>query len=123
MLDRIHHNAELVQSVAHNHLGVEVGFDRAAVEWLDGYVTRQHDHGDPDNVKGLVSALGSFLGECIVQTYGGEWVEDAHDWGIRFDEQNAVFPYAKVEKHLRHGPEDSLLSFFDTIPVVFGRGG
>ena len=120
MIEHIEKNAELVQSVARDQLGVDVGFNRSAVEWLDGYVTRQHESGDPDKVVGLVSTLGSFFGACIVNTYGGEWAEGEDGWCVRFDEKNAVFPFSKIDKHLRNGPEDSVLSMFDTIPIVFG---
>ena len=119
MIDNIRHNAELVQSLARDQLNVDVNFDRAGVEWLDRYATRQHEHGDPDNVEGLVSTLGSFFGECIVHTYGGEWSQDENGWCVQFDENDAAFPFAKIEKHLRNGPEDSVLSMFDTIPLVF----
>lgn len=119
MIEHIRKNAELVQSVAREQLNVDVEFDLTAVEWLDGCVTRQHEQGDPNNVEGLVSTLGSFFGECVVQTYGGKWFEDENGWCVRFDEKNAVFPFAKIEKHLRNGPEDSVLSMFETIPLVF----
>ena len=119
MIDQIRHNAELVQSVARNQLNVNVSFDKIAVEWLDGYVIRQHEQGNPDNLEGLISTLGSFFGECIVQTYGGYWFEGEHGWCVRFNEKNAVFPFAKIEKQLRNGSEDSVLSMFETIPIVF----
>lgn len=121
MLDHIQANAELVQAVARDQLGAEVDFDRDGVKWLDGYVTRQREHGDPDNIEGLVSTLGAFFGECIARTYGGQWFQGEHGWCVRFDEENAAYPFAKIEKHLRNGPEDSVVSMFDTIPVVFKR--
>lgn len=121
MIEQIRENAELVQSVARDQLKVEVGFDRDAVVWLDGYIARQHEQGDPDNVDGLVSTLGSFFGECLVQTYGGDWHQDELGWGVRFSDQNVVFPFSKVRKQLENGAGDSTLSFFDTIPVLFKR--
>jgi hypothetical protein len=121
MIEQIQHNAQLVQSVARDQFKVDVSFDRSAVEWLDGYVTRQHEHGDPENVSGLVSTLGSFFGECIIQSFGGKWMQSEHGWCIKFDDKNAVFPFAKIEKHLLNGREDSVLSMFDTIPVVFPK--
>jgi hypothetical protein len=121
MVERIRANAELVVSVAAKQLGEAVGYDEAGVRWLDGYIQRQHEQGDPANRDGLVSTLGSFLGECIVRTFGGEWAEVDGSWCVRFDDRNAAFPFAKVAKHLEHGAEDSVLSFFTVIPVVFRR--
>ena len=123
MIDRIRHNAALVQSVARDQLNIEVDFDRAAVEWLDGYINRQHEQGDPSNIDGLVSTLGSFFGECMVRTYGGAWAQDDHGWCVRFDAENAAFPFSKVKKHLLNGPDDSVLSMFDAIPVIFQQTG
>jgi hypothetical protein len=44
-------------------------------------------------------------------------------WCVRFDEKNAVFPFAKVAKQLENGSVDSVLSFFTIIPIVFRLGG
>ena len=123
MIDQIRHNADLVRSVAHDQLSVDVDFDRAAVEWLDGFVNRQHEQGDPNNVNNLVNTLGAFFGECILHTYGGEWFQDDSGWCVRFDAKNAAYPFAKLKKHLLNGAEDSVLSMFDIIPVVFKQFG
>ncbi len=123
MVERIRANAELVVSLATQQLGETVGYDEAGVRWLDGYIQRQHEQGSPANRAGLVSTLGSFLGECIVRSFGGEWAEVDGAWCVRFDDRNATYPFAKVGKQLEHGAEDSVLSFFAAIPVLFrGRG-
>lgn len=122
IVDRIRANAELVVSVAAKQLGEAVGYDEAGVRWLDGYIQRQHEQGDPANRDGLVSTLGSFLGECIVQSFGGTWTEINGAWCVQFDDCNAAYPFAKVDKQLEHGAEDSVLSFFTLIPVMFRRG-
>ena len=42
--------------------GEAVGYDdRPGSRWLDGYIQRQHEQGDPAKRDGLVSTLGSFL--------------------------------------------------------------
>jgi hypothetical protein len=120
MLDRIRANAALVISLASKELGQDVGFDEAGVRWLDGFIQRQHDHGDPAIRTGLTQTLGSYLGECVLQCFGGSWAEDADGrLGVRFSEGNYAFPFAKVEKQLSNGAEDSVLSFFRAIPLVF----
>jgi hypothetical protein len=120
MVERIRTNAELVVSLASEQLGKAVGYDEAGVRWLDGFIERQHQQGDPTSRDGLVSTLGSYLGECIVHSFGGQWAE-IDGWCVRFDDKNAVYPFAKVAKHLEHGAEDSVLSFFTIIPIVFPR--
>lgn len=119
MTNPIQHNAALVQQIAREHFQAEIDFDRSGVEWLDAYIMRQHEKGDPAQFDALTSTLGSFFGECIIRTYGGEWAEDQYGLAVRFDESNAVYPFAKVAKQLEDGAEESVLSMFDTIPVVF----
>src|SRR5436853_269366 len=84
------------------------GYDEAGVRWLDGYVQRQHENGDPANREGLVNTLGSYLGECVIRTFGGEWAQDDGSWCVRFNDRNAVFPFAKVRKQLESGSADSV---------------
>ena len=120
-IDAIKSNAALVISVAREQLGEELGFDERAVRWLDGYIQRQHESGDPSLRDRLASTLGSFLGQCITQTYGGKWAESEGSWAVCFDDKNCVFPIAKVSKQLQNGAEDSVLSFFTVIPIVFSQ--
>jgi len=119
MLERIHANAALVVGLARDQLGVEVGYDEPGVRWLDEYIQRQHESGDSANREGLVSTLGSFLGECITGSFGGHWAEVEGTWAVYFDDCNCAYPFAKVAKQLENGQEDSVLSFFSAIPLVF----
>jgi hypothetical protein len=119
VLAHIRANAELVVTVARKELGKDITYDQAGVEWLDGYIMRQHEQGDPAKLAKLAQILGSFLGECIVRSHGGHWARDEGTWAIRFDERNAAFPFAKVQKHLNNGGGDSVLSFYKSIRVIF----
>ncbi|WP_165228160.1 hypothetical protein [Aquisphaera insulae] len=122
-IDAIRSNAALVRSVARDQLGEELAYDEQAVRWLDGYIQRQHQSGDRADRDALVSTLGSFLGECLVHSFGGHWAIIDGSWGIRFDEKNAAFPFAKVAKQLENGSADSVLSFFTVIPIVSRPAG
>jgi len=117
-IERIRENAALVMSLA-ARLGETISFDEAGVRWLDGFIQRQHEQGDPANRNGLVNTLGSFLGECIICTFGGEWAEMDRAWCVCFDDRNAAYPFAKVAKQLERGTGDSVLSFFTLIPALF----
>ncbi len=69
-LEMIRANADLVLREARENLGQDVGYDEAGVRWLDGYIQRRHDSGAVgDDPSGLTNTLGSFLGECIAQSY------------------------------------------------------
>jgi hypothetical protein len=122
VIEAIKANAALVVSIARDRLGHELRFDEQGVRWLDGYIQRQHEAGDAKSRDGLVKTLGSFLGECVVGSFGGEWACVDDVWCVRFDEKNAVFPFAKVAKQLENGSADSVLSFFTIMPIMFQLG-
>jgi hypothetical protein len=121
MAERIRRNAELVVSIAHEQLNVDIGYDEAGVRWLDGYAQRQHEQGNPEIRDGLVDTLGSYLGECIIQSFGGQWAEIDGSWCVQFSEGNAAYPHNKLRKQLENGAGDSVLSFFAAIPALFRR--
>ena len=113
--------AQNLISTLSEQLGVHLNYNRASVEWIDGYIERIRPNLDEPTVLGLSNSIGAFLGECIIANHGGQWRESEGAWGVYFDEENAAYPFAKVQKHLLHGSGDSILSFYDVIPVVFGK--
>ena len=111
----------LIKTVSEG-IGVNLRFDRESVEWVDGYIERIRPNLEGSFIEGLSNSIGAFLGESIIAKYGGEWRQSEEGaWGIFFDEKNAVFPFSKVEKQFVNGPEDSILSLYNIIPVVFGK--
>ncbi len=117
--ENIRKNAELVIKVIGENNNVELGFDSESVEWLDGFIERQRTRADDETIKSLTSVLGSFLGECIRENYGGEWRQTENGLAVEFDGGNAVFPFNKTEKQFCNGSDDSVFSFYQTIPLVF----
>jgi hypothetical protein len=119
--DKIRQNAELVVSQMRQLCGFEFGYDAQSVAWLDGYIERQRARADitQELVDGLVSVFGSYLGECVIRCYGGYWENEGGQWRVSFDGDNAVYPFGKVSKQFQNGPEDSIGSFFEVIPVLF----
>ena len=105
--------------------GIDFGYTRESVEWLEGYIERQRNSGELDNVgvkNKLVSVFGSFLGECVVHCYGGTWRQDEEGvWCVAFNDDNMVFPFAKVAKQMDNGLEDGIVSFFTVIPIIFKK--
>ena len=123
MLAIIKANAELANQQFLEISDVEFGYNAPSVQWLDGYIERQRSRPESDDiqVERLADVLGCWLGECIIACYGGDWAEIDGVWGVAFDESNTAFPLSKVKKHFQNGSSDSVLSFFETIPVVFSK--
>jgi hypothetical protein len=114
-------NAELVRKVAAEQLEIAVQYDEAGVRWLEKYIDGQRERDSAEVKAKLPNTLGSFLGECIRQTYGGHWVQDpAHGWQVKINDAVSVFPFNKVEKHLANEDGDSVLGLFTAIPGMIG---
>lgn len=112
-------NAELVRKVAAEQLGTVIQYDEAGVRWLDKYIDGQRAHASADVKAKLPNTLGSFLGECIRQTYGGDWMEDSEcGWQIKINNSVSVFPFNKVTKQLANEDGDSVLGLFTAIPAM-----
>lgn len=121
MEDKLKQNAELVVKQMSQVSGLDFGYDAQSVAWLDGYIERQRARTDltRELVDGLVSVFGSYLGECVITCYDGYWENEDGQWRVSFNAENAVYPFAKVRKQFENGAEDSIRSFFETIPIIF----
>lgn len=126
MEDRIKANAELVRRVALENMNVEVSYDLDGVRWLDGFIDRQRDGATEEVKRKLSSTLGAYLGECIRQTYGGEWVQHPEfGWSVRMREGFSVFPFNKVRKQLSvdDGEGESVLGLFTALDPLLANAG
>lgn len=121
MEDKIRANAELVIKQLGPLSDLEFGYNAESVAWVDGFIEQQRSRSGVDKnvIDGLVNVLGSFLGECIIRCFGGNWKNADGEWSVCFDDKNAVYPFTKVRKHFANGQEDSVRSFFELIPVMF----
>ena len=70
---------------------------------------------DESKIDGLVNTLGSFLGECIIENFGGSWQEDEYGLIVKFNKKNGVYPFSKIRKQFENGLEDSIFSFYTSI--------
>jgi hypothetical protein len=107
--EKIRANAELVVGQLRQASGMEdFGYNAESVAWLDGFTDRQRARpGFGGEAAGRMSqTLGSFLGECVIRCYGGEWQEQEGTWAVAFDGGHAVFPFNKVRKQFDHGAGD-----------------
>ena len=116
--EMIRANAEMVLEVARKEYDPHIGFDAAGVRWLDGYIQGLVDRGSVEATEELCDNLGSYLGTCIIETYGGTWQDTEHGWAVVMVDDLAVFPFNKTLKHLTEGAGDSVLSLFNGIPAL-----
>jgi len=115
--ENIRANAQLVvdRLSSISGLNTRFGYNHASVKWVDGFIERRRstENINSSGTAMLIQVLGSYLGECVIHTYGGTWKEKDGQWAVFFDDANGVFPFNKVRKQFQNGHEDSILSFFE----------
>ena len=104
---------------------IDFCFDRASVEWVQGYIERLRANRPDLSTNGnIVSVIGSYLGDAIIDAAGGFWDElNGGQVGIRFTDTEWCFPFSKVRKQFENGLEggDSILSFY-TVAIDIAAG-
>src|SRR5262245_6273215 len=117
-MDFLRDKAQKLVDICRDQLGVTLDFDRAGVEWLDAYLGRLRTQLAPERFDGIAVTAGCFLGECILRTHGGEWIDHANGYGIRSTDGSIAFPITKALKRVENGEVDSIVSFFDIVPEI-----
>lgn len=100
-------------------LGVSA-YNPAAVAELARFVEQERRELRPktEQHQGVVTALGCFLGECLVRTYGGEWAAGPDgSTGVGLADRLFFNPFYLVERHLHQGEEASVATFFASVPA------
>jgi hypothetical protein len=120
-VEMIQANAELVIKTFAENNDVKLDYDEKSVEWMDGYIERNRLKWDAETAEKLSNVLGSFLGESIRRNYGGDWRQTENGLAIVFSDGNAAYPFNKIGKQIANGSEDSIVSFYKTIGVLFNQ--
>lgn len=95
-------------------------FDAAAVTELANFVEGQRGPLDatPAERQGVITALGCFLGECLVRTYQGEWAAGPDGTtGVGLANRLFFNPFYLVDQQLRQGQKASVAAFFASVPA------
>lgn len=99
---------------------LKLKYDAQSIKFIEGFIERNKLEFEESEWQGLINSCGAFLGQCIIEDYGGSWArEDDGNIAVVFDEQNKCFPFAKVSKQFANGLEDSVYSFYTVLPTVF----
>ncbi|MBT9393404.1 hypothetical protein KLP40_09535 [Hymenobacter sp. NST-14] len=92
-------------------------FDAAAVLRLDEFIEGQRPIIKEAERQGVITALGCFLGQCLVDTYGGTWAQGPDGTtGVGINQTSFFNPFYRVSEQLTKGPAQSVTAFFAGIP-------
>jgi len=115
----IEQNARVVVEVMSEDLGAPFDFNRKSVEVLDAYIEKHRTSFDDTTREELISLFGSFLGETIIKTYGGDWRYNTEfGWGVELPARVTVFPFNTTRNHFDLGEEDSIVALFALVPSL-----
>jgi hypothetical protein len=100
---------------------LQLEYDGHAIEVVDKLIEEQRKLYLGKEREGLINSLGAFVGQCIIENFGGKWQFDpvSKNYCVSFDDENRIYPFVKVAKQFEHGSEDSVRSFFRMIPFIF----
>ncbi|MDR2112099.1 MAG: hypothetical protein LBQ62_03195, partial [Candidatus Accumulibacter sp.] len=118
--DQLRRAAEQLREILREQLHIELNYDLESVRWLDKYIERTRLRTDISNWKGSINLIGSFLGECVIRNFGGQWAMHDEMVCVSLDEGNVVFPYNIVTKQFENGADagDSISSFYEITEIL-----
>ncbi|AIZ63220.1 hypothetical protein PK28_05095 [Hymenobacter sp. DG25B] len=94
-------------------------FDEPAVRELAKFIEEQRSTMPEAEQPGVINALGCFLGECIIRSFGGYWHREMNGLvGVRLQGRDLINPFVSIERHLLHGVVDAVVSVFREAAVV-----
>jgi hypothetical protein len=113
-----HPDAQVFAVSIREKYGVELGCDRAGVEWLDRFIQSWAEALDSKTLAGLSQLVGSFLGECIIHEHGGKWVTaDGREY-VRIGAGETVDPFWMAGSSLRYRSTYSVSDLFAAVPAI-----
>ena len=92
-------------------------FDAEGAAHLANFIQAQRGQLGAAERPGVVLALGCFLGQCLVQAYGGEWATGKDGTtGVGLATRFFFNPFHLVDAQLNEGESASVATFFASIP-------
>ena len=92
-------------------------FDAEGAAHLANFIQAQRGQLGAAERSGVVLALGCFLGQCLVQVYGGEWATGKDGTtGVGLATRFFFNPFHLVDAQLNEGESASVAAFFASIP-------
>jgi len=107
--ERLRETAELFVKLARD-AGQALEFDDAGIRWAAWYVDGIRPVEREDQRRVQAALVGSFVGEALIATRGGEWVNDEGEWSLRLGDGTRLYPFRQALTHITDGEDESILS-------------
>ena len=106
--------AQLHIDTARQAFDVDLKYDEGSILKLDDMIQTNWPEEPPVQIDDVILLFGSFLGEAIRHTLGGEWVETEQGWGIEIGDATLMV-FTKIKKRLLNGMEDSISYYYQSM--------
>eukprot|EP00470_Lotharella_oceanica_P015455 CAMPEP_0170190306 /NCGR_PEP_ID=MMETSP0040_2-20121228/49052_1 /TAXON_ID=641309 /ORGANISM="Lotharella oceanica, Strain CCMP622" /LENGTH=179 /DNA_ID=CAMNT_0010438133 /DNA_START=107 /DNA_END=646 /DNA_ORIENTATION=+ len=111
------HSEQVIAKMSRLYSGTfEFGLDAQSVGYVDELIDRNRRGWIREGTEErMLTLLGAYLGEAMINQYGGKWVDG---YGVQIIEGFVANPFVKVAKRIQNGiEEDSIASYFQMMGV------
>ena len=113
-------NAQIFVDTAKQIDGVELKYNEESVLKMDQIISKNWPEQPPVQLDSVVIPMGSFLGEVIRVTIGGEWVNNQQGWGVKIDD-STMMVFSKVKKRFLNGMGDSISYYYQSLKKILNE--
>lgn len=121
--EQLRANADVAVSTFREHFKIALTFDQAGVERADRFINLFRESLSAVDRAIFRRLLTAFVGEAIIRTFGGAWVNKEGEWCVQVNEAIWACPFTKVAKQFRNGPTESVVGYFTLIPALLSSPG
>lgn len=106
--------AQININTAESIFGVQLGYTEASILMLDELIDAAWPDEPPVLIDNMILLWGSFLGEAIIRTLGGEWLETSEGWCVQIGDLR-IMVFNKIKKRFLNGNEDSISYYYQSL--------
>ena len=123
---------EKTVNIFKEHFGIDLNKDSESIKYLSEFITVKSSEFELEEQEAWLNLIGAFLGQAIINVYGGSWIEidtpNAYDRDfelsnpcVELHDGSVCFPFARVQKQLKNGEENSIYSYLIFFATYLGK--
>ena len=113
---------EKTVNIFKEHFDIDLNKNRESIKYLSEFIAVNSNKFEPEEQEAWLNLIGAFLGQTIINIYGGKWIEidTSNAYELNFESSNpcielhdgsVCFPFDRVQKQFEN-VEDSIYSYF-----------
>jgi hypothetical protein len=122
VLDQIHSNTRLLIEGMREEHNITLRLDGDSIQWLDSYINDQRDLITKELRDQMIEGFGCFLGDSIVEVYGGRWIKhESQGMCIKLKNEAIALPFPAVARQFTPGNASSIYVMFAMVPELIEK--